>query len=65
MARCRWSEKDLGLVSPTGWLMNGQLDSDLTGLMSLVFMITHPFQFHGGVFSARTRAEQQEAVRDH
>ena len=25
----------------------------ITGFMLLVFMTTHPFQFHGGVYSAR------------
>ena len=30
---------------PSGWMMSGQLNSALTGLMSLTFIATHLLQF--------------------
>ena len=41
--------------SASQFLINigGQLTLAITGFMLLVFMTTHPFQFHGGVCSAR------------
>ena len=33
----------------SGWMMSGQLDSALTGLMSLTYITTHLFQFRFAV----------------